>query len=39
MACHFLLKMESRVVLKMDEDLNWTAVVPINNKIISKLII
>ena len=39
MACHFLLKMESRVVLKMDKDLNWTAAVHINNKIISKLIL
>ena len=29
MVCHFLLKMESRVVLKMNEDLNWTAAVPI----------
>ena len=29
MVCHFLLKMESRVVLKMDKDLNWTAAVPI----------
>ena len=29
MVCHFLLKMESRVVLKMDEDLNWTVAVPI----------